>query len=52
MTAPHISRPGPQHWDWRCLTCDRPVMDRQAHPGPLRLFLDWLLRSRDWRWTP
>lgn len=34
---PHISRPGPGYWSFRCLTCSEPVADRTMHPGPLRL---------------
>lgn len=35
----HTPRPGPDHYDWRCLVCDGPV---SGHPGLLkRLWRRW-----------
>lgn len=37
MILTHAARPGPQHYDWRCLACSEPVAQ---HAG-------WFRR---WRW--
>jgi hypothetical protein len=37
----HTPRPGPLHWDWRCLTCSKPV----AEHG------NWWQRWRHRAWT-
>jgi hypothetical protein len=38
----HPARPGPQYWDWRCLTCGQRVDD---HAGPLERWR-WRRRQR------
>lgn len=38
----HTPRPGPLHWDWRCLVCSDPIA---AHPSLIRrLMRRWAAR--------
>ena len=38
--APHVARPGPLYWDFRCLVCGESV---EGHPSRMQL----VMRNRD-----
>lgn len=33
--APHLAKPGPGYWDYRCLVCGEPVENHQTIGGRL-----------------